>query len=123
MVSVVENPGDGYDASVDYGIPRRRYHHRGRLPCASCGDFEKIAKEILAARSITLDIKGIYRLRTAQQRGGEAAKLTPTISNTPPIWRTSTRENGTHLVAVATIHVEPWAFMAASKPVWIRSWG
>ena len=36
-----------------------------------------------------------------------AAKLTPTISNTPPYLEDFNQENGTHLVAVATIHVEP----------------
>lgn len=56
MVSVVENPGDGYDASVDYESLAGATITVAASP-APHAEILKIAKEILAARSITLDIK------------------------------------------------------------------
>ena len=68
----------------------------------------KIAKEILAEKDITLDIHGVSRItyipnNVVEQRRG-AMQTTSSIS---PIWMTSTLQNGTHLVSVAAIHVEP----------------
>ena len=70
VVSVVENPGDGYDASVDYESLAGATITVAASPCASCGDFENCQGDPGCTEHHS-GHQGIYRLRTAQQRGGE----------------------------------------------------
>ena len=105
VVSVVENPGDGYDASVDYEslagatITVAAYH-------APQAEILKIAKEILAARSITLDIKE-FTDYVQPNNVVESGEIDANYFQHTPYLEDFNQENGTHLVAVATIHVEP----------------
>ena len=56
VVSVVENPTDGYDASVDYEALKGQTITIAASPTPHAEILE-VAKEILAAKDITLDIK------------------------------------------------------------------
>lgn len=105
VVSVVENPGDGYDASVDYESLAGATITVAASP-APHAEILKIAKEILAARSITLDIKEFtdyVQPNNVVESGEIDANYFQHISYLEDF----NQENGTHLVAVATIHVEP----------------
>ena len=56
VVSVVENPTDGYDASVDYDALKGQTISIAASPTPHAEILE-VAKEILAAKDITLDIQ------------------------------------------------------------------
>ena len=105
VVSVVENPGDGYDASVDYESLAGATITVAASP-APHAEILKIAKEILAARSITLDIKEFTEY-VQPNNVVESGEIDANYFQHTPYMEDFNQENGTHLVAVATIHVEP----------------
>ena len=105
VVSVVENPGDGYDASVDYESLAGATITVAASP-APHAEILKIAKEILAARSITLDIKE-FTDYVQPNNVVESGEIDANYFQHTPYLVDFNQENGTHLVAVATIHVEP----------------
>ena len=105
VVSVVENPGDGYDASVDYESLAGATITVATSP-APHAEILKIAKEILAARSITLDIKE-FTDYVQPNNVVESGEIDANYFQHTPYLEDFNQENGTHLVAVATIHVEP----------------
>ena len=105
VVSVVENPGDGYDASVDYESLAGATITVADSP-APHAEILKIAKEILAARSITLDIKE-FTDYVQPNNVVESGEIDANYFQHTPYLEDFNQENGTHLVAVATIHVEP----------------
>ena len=105
VVSVVENPGDGYDASVDYESLAGATITVAASP-APHAEILKIAKEILAARSITLDIKE-FTDYVQPNNVVESGEIDANYFQYTPDLEDFNQENGTHLVAVATIHVEP----------------
>ena len=105
VVSVVENPGDGYDASVDYESLAGATITVAASP-APHAEILKIAKEILAARSITLDIKE-FTDYVQPNNVVESGEIDANYFQHTPYLEDFNQENGTHLVAVATIHVEP----------------
>ena len=105
VVSVVENPGDGYDASVDYESLAGATITVAASP-APHAEILKIAKEILAARSITLDIKE-FTDYVQPNNVVESGEMDANYFQHTPYLEDFNQENGTHLVAVATIHVEP----------------
>ena len=105
VVSVVENPGDGYDASVDYESLAGATITVAASP-APHAEILKIAKEILAARSITLDIKE-FTDYVQPNNVVESGEIDANYFQHTPYLDDFNQENGTHLVAVATIHVEP----------------
>ena len=105
VVSVVENPGDGYDASVDYESLAGATITVAASP-APHAEILKIAKEILAARSITLDIKE-FTDYVQPNNVVESGEIDANYFQHTPSLEDFNQENGTHLVAVATIHVEP----------------
>lgn len=105
VVSVVENPGDGYDASVDYESLAGATITVAASP-APHAEILKIAKEILAARSITLDIKE-FTDYVQPNNVVESGEIDANYFQHIPYLEDFNQENGTHLVAVATIHVEP----------------
>lgn len=56
VVSVVENPTDGYDSTVDYDALNGQTVSCAATPAPHCEVLE-VCKEILAAKGITLDIQ------------------------------------------------------------------
>lgn len=105
VVSVVENSGDGYDASVDYDALAGTTITVAASPTPH-GEILKIAKEILAARDITLDIQE-FTDYVQPNNVVESGEIDANYFQHTPYLEDFNRENGTHLVAVATIHVEP----------------
>lgn len=105
VVSVVENPGDGYDASVDYDALAGTTITVAASPTPHA-EILKVAKEILAARDITLDIQE-FTDYVQPNNVVESGEIDANYFQHTPYLEDFNRENGTHLVAVATIHVEP----------------
>ena len=105
VVSVVENPTDGYDASVDYAALSGTTIKVAASPTPHA-DILRVAKEILAARGITLEIVE-YQDYVIPNNVVESGEVDANYFQHVPYLADFNAENGTHIVSVAVIHVEP----------------
>ena len=105
VVSVVENPTDGYDASVDYDALNGETVSCAATPAPHCEVLE-VCKEILAAKGITLDIQE-YDDYVIPNQVVEDGQVDTNYFQHQPYLDNFNEEKGTHLVSVAGIHVEP----------------
>ncbi len=105
VVSVVENPTDGYDASVDYDALAGQVITVAASP-APHAEILEIAKEILAAKNVTLDIKE-FTDYVQPNNVVDSGDIDANYFQHLPYLEDFNAENGTSIVSVATIHVEP----------------
>ena len=107
VVSVVENPTDGYDATVDYEALKGQTISIAVTPVPH-ELLAGIAKEILAEKGITLDVKEVTDYVTPNDFV-EAGDVYANFFAHIPYQEAFNRDNGTHIAIVAPIHVEPMA--------------
>lgn len=105
VVSVVENPTDGYDPSLDYDALAGQTVTVGASP-ATHAEILAVAQEILAARDITLEIVE-FTDYVQPNNVVESGEIDANYFQHLPYLDNFNQENGTHLVSVANIHVEP----------------
>lgn len=105
VVSVVEDPTDGYDASIDYDALNGQTVSCAATPAPHCEVLE-ICKPILAAKGITLDIQE-YDDYVIPNTVVEDGQVDTNYFQHQPYLDNFNAEKGTHLVTVAGIHVEP----------------
>ena len=105
VVSVVENPTDGYDSTVDYDALNGQTVSCAATPAPHCEVLE-VCKEILAAKGITLDIQE-YDDYVIPNQIVEDGQVDTNYFQHQPYLDNFNAEKGTHLVSVAGIHVEP----------------
>ena len=105
VVSVVENPTDGYDASVDYEALKGQTITIAASPTPHAEILE-VAKEILAAKDITLDIKS-YNDYVVPNTVVDDGTLDANYFQHLPYLEDFNAQNGTHIASIAAIHVEP----------------
>ncbi len=105
VVSVVENPGDGYTADVDYAALAGTEISVAASPTPHA-EILKIAQEILAAKGITLKIVE-FTDYVQPNNVVESGELDANYFQHTPYLDDFNKENGTHIVSVASIHVEP----------------
>ena len=105
VVSVVEAPGDGYDASVDYAALAGTKISVAASP-APHAEILKVAAEILAEKDITLDIIE-YADYIQPNNVVESGEVDANYFQHTPYLVDFNNENGTHIVSAAEIHVEP----------------
>ena len=105
VVSVVENPTDGYDSSIDYDALNGETVSCAATPAPHCEILE-VCKEILAAKGITLDIQE-YDDYVIPNTVVEDGQVDTNYFQHQPYLDDFNAEHGTHLVTVAGIHVEP----------------
>jgi len=105
VVSVVENPTDGYDASVDYEALKGQTITIAASPTPHAEILE-VAKEILAAKDITLDIKS-YNDYVVPNTVVDNGILDANYFQHLPYLEDFNAQNGTHIASIAAIHVEP----------------
>ena len=104
-ISVVENPTDGYDASIDYAALAGKTISVAASPSPHA-EVLALAKDILAAKDITLDIiefTDYVQPNMVVESGDVFANYFQHV----PYLDDFNAENGTHIVTVAGIHVEP----------------
>lgn len=104
-ISVVENPTDGYDASVDYAALAGTTISVAASPSPHA-EVLALAKDILAAKDITLEIiefTDYVQPNMVVESGDVFANYFQHV----PYLDDFNAENGTHIVTVAGIHVEP----------------
>ena len=105
VVSVVENPGDGFDATVDYAALAGQTVTVAASP-APHADILKIAKEILAEKNIELKIIE-YTDYVQPNNVVESGEVDANYFQHKPYLDDFNQENKTHIVSAAAIHVEP----------------
>ncbi len=105
VVSVVENPGDGYDASVNYDALKGQKITVAASPTPHA-EILAVAKEILAAKGITLEIKE-FTDYVQPNNVVESGEIDANYFQHKPYLDDFNAQNGTHIVSAAAIHVEP----------------
>ena len=105
VVSVVEDPTDGYDPTVDYDALNGQTISCAATPAPHCEVLE-VCKPILEAKGITLDIQEFddYIIPNTVVDDGQ---VDTNYFQHQPYLDDFNAQNGTELVTVAGIHVEP----------------
>ena len=112
-ISVIENPTDGYDASVDYDALK------GTVIKVACtldphSYVLNIAKEILAAKEITLEVTVVDDYVTPNTMV-DAGDVFANFFAHSPYQEDFNAQNGTNLVTIAGVHVEPMGLYAGKQ--------
>ena len=105
VISVVENPGNGFDDSIDYEALAGTEISVAASP-APHAEILHVANEILAERDITLNIIE-YSDYVVPNNVVESGEVDANYFQHIPYLDDFNAENGTHLVNAAAIHVEP----------------
>ncbi len=112
-ISVVEEPTDGYDATVDYEALK------GTTVKVACtldphSYVLEIAKEILAAKEITLEIIIVDDYVTPNTMV-DAGDVYANFFAHSPYQEDFNAQNGTDLTTIAGVHVEPMGIYAGKQ--------
>ena len=105
VVSVVDNTTDGYDSSIDYASLAGKTVSIAASPTPHA-EILGIVKTILAEKSITLEIKE-FTDYVQPNNVVESGEIDANYFQHVPYLDDFNKENGTHIVSVASIHVEP----------------
>ena len=105
VVSVVENPTDGYDAAIDYAALQGQSISVAASP-APHAEILEIAKDILSEKDITLKIVE-FTDYVQPNNVVESCEIYANYFQHVPYLDDFNNENGTHIVSVGGIHVEP----------------
>ena len=105
VVSVVENPTDGYDAAIDYAALHGQSISVAASP-APHAEILEIAKDILSEKDITLKIVE-FTDYVQPNNVVESGEIDANYFQHVPYLDDFNNENGTHIVSVGGIHVEP----------------
>ncbi len=105
VISVVDNPTDGFAADVDYEALAGSTVTVAASP-APHAEILAVAKEILAEKNITLKIEE-FTDYVQPNNVVESGEVDANYFQHYPYLEDFNKENGTHIVSVSTIHVEP----------------
>lgn len=105
VISVVDDPTDGYDSTVDYSALAGSSVSVAASP-APHAEILEIAKEILAARNVTLVIRE-FTDYVQPNNVVESGEVDANFFQHLPYLEDFNEQNKTHIVSVAQIHVEP----------------
>ena len=112
VISTVDNTTDGYDTSIDYDALAGT---KITVAASSTPHAEilEVAKNLLAAKQITLEIK-VFSDYIVPNNVVENGECDANYFQHTPYLDDFNKENGTHIVSVASIHVEPMGVYSAS---------
>lgn len=105
VVSVVDNPTDGYDESVNYDALAGTTVSVAASPTPHA-EILAVAKEILAEKNITLKVTE-FTDYVQPNNVVESRELDANYFQHKPYLDDFNSENNTHIISVASIHVEP----------------
>lgn len=105
VVSTVEDPTDGYDGSIDYAALSGKTVTVAASPTPHA-EILAVAKDILAAKDITLEILE-FTDYVQPNNVVESGEVDANYFQHVPYMDDFNAENGTHIVAVSWVHVEP----------------
>ena len=113
ILSVVDNPTDGYDPTVDYAALAGAKVSVAASPTPHA-EILAIAKDILAAKGITLEIiefTDYVQPNNVVEQGEVDANYFQHV----PYMNDFNAKNGTHIVSVFAVHVEPMGFYGGKQ--------
>ena len=113
VVSVVENPGDGYDSTVDYEALKGKSISVAASP-APHAEILKVAKDILAEKDITREIIE-FTDYVQPNKVVDSGEVDANYFQHLPYLEDFNKENGTNVVSVGAIHVEPMGFYGGKQ--------
>ena len=105
VVSVVDNPTDGYDSSIDYAALAGKTITVAASPTPHA-EILGVVKTILAEKNINLDVKE-FTDYVQPNNVVESGEIDANYFQHVPYLEDFNAQNGTHIVSVAQIHVEP----------------
>lgn len=105
VVSIVDAPTDGYSADIDYAALSGQTVTVAATPTPHA-EILAVVKDILAAKDITLEITE-FTDYVQPNNVVESGELDANYFQHIPYMDDFNAENGTHLVSVSAIHVEP----------------
>ena len=105
VISTVENPGDGFDPDVDYAALAGTEITVAATPSPHA-EVLAVAKEILAEKDITLTVKE-FTDYVQPNNVVESGEVDANYFQHVPYLDDFNAQDGTHVVSVAVIHVEP----------------
>ena len=105
VISVIENPGDGFDATVDYDALKGQEISVAASPTPHA-EILAVAKEILAEKGITLKILE-FTDYVQPNNVVDSGEVDANYFQHTPYLDDFNAQNGTHIVSVLTVHVEP----------------
>ena len=105
VISVVENPGDGFDATVDYDALKGQEISVAASPTPHA-EILAVAKEILAEKGITLKILE-FTDYVQPNNVVDSGEVDANYFQHTPYLDDFNAQNGTHIGSVLTVHVEP----------------
>ena len=106
VISVVDYPTDGYDASVDYDALSGQTVSVAATPTPHAEILNDVVKGILAARGITLDVKE-FTDYVQPNNVVDSGEIDANYFQHLPYLEDFNIENGTNVVSIGAIHVEP----------------
>lgn len=113
VVSTVDNPGDGFDSSVDYAALAGKTVTVAASPTPHA-EILKVAKGILAKKDIKLDIKE-FTDYVQPNNVVESGEIDANYFQHLPYLEDFNKEQGTHIVSIGAIHVEPMALYGGKQ--------
>ncbi len=113
VVPVVDNPTDGYDSSIDYAAISGTTVSVAASPTPHA-EILAIARDILKARNITLKIIE-FTDYVQPNNVVESGEVDANYFQHIPYLNDFNSQNGTHIVSVAGIHVEPFGLYGGKQ--------
>lgn len=113
VVSTVDNPGDGFDSSVNYSSLSGANITVAASPTPHA-EILKIVKDILAKKNITLDIKE-FTDYVQPNNVVESGEIDANYFQHFPYLDDFNKQNGIHLVSIGAFHVEPIALYGGKQ--------
>lgn len=105
VISVVENPGDGYDETVDYDALSGTTISVAATPSPHA-EVLSVVKDILAEKIVTLNIIE-YTDYVQPNKVVDSGEVDANYFQHLPYLEDFNAENNTHVVSVLAVHVEP----------------
>lgn len=113
VVSTVDNPGDGYDSSVDYAALAGTKITVAASPTPHA-EILKVVKDILAKKDIALDVKE-FTDYVQPNNVVESGEIDANYFQHFPYLDDFNKQNKTHLVSIGAFHVEPIALYGGKQ--------
>ena len=113
VISTVDNPGDGYDSSVDYASLADKTITVAASPTPHA-EILKVVAEILAKKDIKLDVKE-FTDYVQPNNVVESGEIDANYFQHLPYLNDFNEQNKTHLVSIGAFHVEPIALYGGKQ--------
>ena len=106
VISVVDDPTDGYDASIDYDALNGATVSVAATPTPHAEILNDVVKDVLAAKGITLDVKE-FTDYVQPNNVVDSGEVDANYFQHLPYLEDFNAQNGTKVVSIGALHVEP----------------